>query len=100
MGFGLVGGTVKAKDIENGYPPQTGCVVQPSLLKVQRYCDCLLTSYSKPLTGGDLCAAIARDTAGQLRWYNCGHRIALDIARGLYFLHSHEVCHEAVRGTT
>lgn len=42
-------------------------------------------------TGGDLCAAICADTNGSLRWYERGHRIALDIARGLYFLHSHEV---------
>jgi hypothetical protein len=52
---------------------------------------CTLNSLRLVWTGGDLCAAIARDSAGQLRWYNRGHRIALDIARGLYFLHSHEV---------
>ena len=41
--------------------------------------------------GGDLCSAIQADTRGELLWYGLGHRIALDIARGLYFLHSHEV---------
>ena len=41
--------------------------------------------------GGDLCSAIQADTCGNLLWYGLGHRIALDIARGLYFLHSHEV---------
>ncbi len=39
--------------------------------------------------GGDLCAALATDP--QLSWYQKGHRIALDIVRGLYFLHSHDV---------
>jgi serine/threonine protein kinase len=41
--------------------------------------------------GGDLCTAIAGDDFGELQWYNRGHQIALDIARGLYFLHSHDV---------
>jgi serine/threonine protein kinase len=41
--------------------------------------------------GGDLCTAIAADDFGELQWYNRGHQIALDIARGLYFLHSHDV---------
>jgi serine/threonine protein kinase len=42
-------------------------------------------------SGGDLCTAIAADDVGELRWYNRGHQVALDIARGLYFLHSHDV---------
>jgi hypothetical protein len=33
----------------------------------------------------------ADDGERQLGWYNAGHRIALDIARGLHFLHSLEV---------
>ncbi len=33
----------------------------------------------------------ADDGERQLAWYNAGHRIALDIARGLHFLHSLEV---------
>jgi hypothetical protein len=48
-------------------------------------------------SGGDLHTAIELDDTGELRWYGRGHRIALDIARGLYYLHSHEVralpCH-------
>jgi hypothetical protein len=44
-----------------------------------------------PAAGGDLCSAIQADTQGELLWYGLGHRIALDIARGLFFLHSHEV---------
>ena len=41
--------------------------------------------------GGDLAAAIEHDETRELRWYGRGHRIALDIVRGLYFLHSHDV---------
>ena len=33
----------------------------------------------------------ADDGERQLGWYNAGHRIALDIARGLHFLHSLDV---------
>ncbi len=44
-----------------------------------------------PAAGGDLYSAIQADTDNRLLWYGLGHRIALDIARGLYFLHSHEV---------
>ena len=41
--------------------------------------------------GGNLAAAIEHDDTGELRWYGRGHRIALDIARGLFYLHSHDV---------
>ena len=41
--------------------------------------------------GGDLCSAIERDADGELKWHRDGHHIALDIAKGLYFLHSHDV---------
>ncbi len=41
--------------------------------------------------GGDLRAALNRDEGGRLGWYNRGRRIALDIAAGLHFLHSHDV---------
>jgi len=41
--------------------------------------------------GGDLCAALQEDIDCELSWYAKGHEIALDIARGLYFLHSHGV---------
>ena len=79
---------------------QPGCIRQPLPLELLWHCNSLLTvSSTSSTTGGDLCAAIARDTSEQLRWYNRGHRIALDIARGLYFLHSHEVRYEAISGT-
>ena len=41
--------------------------------------------------GGDVCSAIQDDVDGDLSWYIKGHQIALDIARGLFFLHSHGV---------
>ena len=43
------------------------------------------------MEGGDLSEAIKHDAAGDLTWYNKGQRIALDIARGLHYLHSHDV---------
>jgi hypothetical protein len=46
---------------------------------------------SSGYAGGDLAAAIEHDETAELGWYCRGHRIALDIARGLYFLHSHDV---------
>jgi hypothetical protein len=38
-----------------------------------------------------VCSAIQDDVDGDLSWYIKGHQIALDIARGLFFLHSHGV---------
>ena len=38
--------------------------------------------------GGDLCRAITEDSKGQLKWYGRGCSIALDVARGLSFLHN------------
>jgi len=43
------------------------------------------------LQGGDLRAALSSDVSGDLRWYNRGQHIALDVARGLHYLHSHDV---------
>ena len=43
------------------------------------------------MEGGDLSEAIKHDAEGELTWYNKGQRIALDIARGLLYLHSHDV---------
>lgn len=47
------------------------------------------------MEGGDLLNAIQRDVfpqpTGQLSWYAKGGRIALDIAKGLVFLHMHKV---------
>jgi len=51
----------------------------------------LLTHLCTLLPGGDLCTALAEDHEHDLRWYSKGHLIALDIARGLFFLHSHDV---------
>jgi len=49
------------------------------------------------MEGGDLRAALNDDPHGHLRWYNHGQHIALDIARGLHFLHSHDVMHSDMK---
>ncbi len=41
--------------------------------------------------GGDLRQALSNDVDGALGWYLRGHRVALDIARGLHFLHARDV---------
>jgi hypothetical protein len=41
--------------------------------------------------GGNLWDAICNDAAKKLTWYRNGQRIALDIARGLCYLHSCQV---------
>lgn len=45
----------------------------------------------RSLQGGDLRDALNDDPAGQLKWHRHGQHIALDIARGLHYLHSHNV---------
>lgn len=43
--------------------------------------------------GGDLMAAIANDLQNRLRWSRKGHLLALDIAKGLVYLHNNQVIH-------
>lgn len=43
--------------------------------------------------GGDLRAALTADREGHLGWYRSGKGIALDILRGLHFLHASHVIH-------
>ncbi len=43
------------------------------------------------MAGGDLRDALDKDKRTELVWYRKGYQIALDIARGLHFLHSHDV---------
>lgn len=45
------------------------------------------------MEGGDLRDALSTDINKELSWYNKGHLIALDIIRGLVFLHSNKVVH-------
>ena len=49
------------------------------------------------LQGGDLRVAIHNDSARKLGWYGLGRGIALDIARGIAFLHSRKVIHRDVK---
>lgn len=66
---------------------------------VQFYGACLEREHAmlvlEYMEGGDLYQAIQENTypvdTGLLSWYQKGSTIALDIAKGLVFLHSHEV---------
>ena len=49
------------------------------------------------MEGGDLRAALTSDVEGNLRWFKSGKHIALDVAKGLHFLHSHGVVHRDVK---
>lgn len=49
------------------------------------------------MDGGDLRYALTEDTTGKFRWYELGKSIALDIARGLHFLHTHDVVHRDIK---
>lgn len=55
---------------------------------------CVRKLMSECLKGGDLFRALGHPVAHQLlRWRSCGRNIALDIARGLVFLHARNVVH-------
>ena len=43
--------------------------------------------------GGDLQQALSNDLTGELDWHRRGRNIALDISRGLTFLHATGVVH-------
>ena len=66
---------------------------------VQFYGACLEREHAmlvlEYMEGGDLYQAIQQNSypedTGLLRWYQKGGTIALDIAKGLVFLHQHEV---------
>ena len=61
---------------------QSGTVCRSLLLRTQ---------------GGDLRVAIHSDSARKLGWYGLGRSIALDVARGIAFLHSRKVIHRDVK---
>ena len=62
------------------------CITPGACAQVLEFCE-----------GGDLRAALTRDEAGELAWHKRGRQIALDIARGLHFLHSHDVMHSDLK---
>ncbi len=43
------------------------------------------------MEGGDLWSALRGPHREELQWYGRGRALALDIARGLHFLHEHKV---------
>ncbi|KAK9829623.1 hypothetical protein WJX72_006940 [[Myrmecia] bisecta] len=49
------------------------------------------------MEGGDLRQAMSSARGEELRWYNKGQLIALDVARGLHFLHSNKVMHSDLK---
>jgi len=51
------------------------------------------------LQGGDLKQALIDDEVGLFEWGRKGKTVALDIARGLHFLHSCDVVHRCRRLT-
>lgn len=46
-----------------------------------------------PRQGGDLRAALSGDAADSLSWRRHGKQVAVDIAAGIAYLHSHNVMH-------
>jgi hypothetical protein len=48
-------------------------------------------------SGGDLRQAFSRDETGEYAWCGRGRGIALDIARGLHFLHTSQVIHRDLK---
>lgn len=49
------------------------------------------------MEGGDLRTALDRDTTGRFRWWQQGKSIAVDVARGVAFLHSSGVIHRDLK---
>ena len=57
------------------------------------------TTQGVRIQGGDLRHALKGlgSRAAQLRWHNKGAHIALDVIKGLHFLHSHGVLHRDIK---
>eukprot|EP00884_Botryococcus_braunii_P014169 jgi/Botrbrau1/22753/Bobra.0132s0085.1 len=49
------------------------------------------------MEGGDLRTLIGREKPPPITWWNGGKQVALDIARGLVFLHTHKVIHRDLK---
>ncbi|KAK9785595.1 hypothetical protein WJX73_001741 [Symbiochloris irregularis] len=45
------------------------------------------------MSGGDLWSKLENDETGEYQWYRKGRGIALDVAKGLVFLHSKRIAH-------
>ena len=44
------------------------------------------------MAGGDLYSCLHSKPSTEFSWYNRGCRVALDVARGLVYLHEQNVC--------
>lgn len=44
------------------------------------------------MQGGDMWSALRGNDREELQWYGKGRGLALDVARGLHFLHEHKAC--------
>ena len=68
---------------------------------VQFYGTCVsggnLMIVTELMEGGDLRAALSGSDAGQLAWDQLGRQVALDVARGLCFLHACNVVHRDLK---
>jgi Protein kinase domain len=49
------------------------------------------------LQGGDLRSLLLREKPAPLTWWNGGKQVAMDVARGLVFLHTHKVVHRDLK---
>ncbi|KAK9832049.1 hypothetical protein WJX81_002111 [Elliptochloris bilobata] len=49
------------------------------------------------MEGGDLWSALRGADNAEMRWYARGRSLALDVARGLHFLHEHKIVHADIK---
>lgn len=64
-------------------------------IQLQRDCFICLTQrcWLQFMEGGDLYSKLAEDDSGNYLWHRKGQHIALDVAKGVCFLHSKNIAH-------
>lgn len=70
-----------------------------AMLKNQRALStcCHATADPGPAQGGDLRAALSGPAGADLLWHRRGKEVALDVVRGLNFLHANGVVHRDIK---